>query len=524
MAFQAALNMDVSGFSSGISKAASGITSLANTVKGLAIVEYGGKALGAMADVVGGAFKGMYSAMEAGGALVDLSEQTGLAVDKLMVLQTAFQQAGLGAEEVQPVVNKMQKAIETAATEGGTAATAFDKLGLSVGKLSGMNAEEQLSAVGEAISKIQNPTQKAAAAMEIFGKSGGKMLALFASGGLDDAAAAVGKQAQIMKDNAGVFDKVTDILGTAATKLQGLYVGIASKVAPMLLEAVEAFNSVDLSGLGEQIGTIVSVVLEAFSTGVLGQLTLESMKYAFVWAVNFVSSALAGVFSGILQTVVSTFSIITSADFWGGVLTALVGAAQEFIAILADGVAGILDEFATLPGIGDKAGGAAKTVRNYAGEVRGRSQDNLISGLELIQPMINGMSMDLKGAVVNAANAAPQMAQSTAIPDLISKLQEGAAARQEKVRQENPFKEKDLGGELSLNAQKGQAIGDFSFASSMAKIGGSQFGPAMDTGTNQLAVSRQQLEEQRKMSQQQGQSNTLLKQIAEAKGGNATWG
>jgi len=524
MAFQAALSMDVSGFTAGINKASSGIASLANTVKGLAIVEYGGKALGAMADVVGGAFKGMYSAMEAGGALVDLSEQTGLAVDKLMVLQTAFQQAGLGAQEVQPVVNKMQKAIETAATEGGTAAAVFDKLGLSAGKLSGMKADEQLTAVGEAMNKIQNPAQKASVAMELFGRGGGKMLALFASGGLDDAATAVGNQAQLMKENAGVFDKVTDILGTAATKLQGLYVGIASKVAPMLMEAVEAFNSVDLSGLGEQIGTIVSVVLEAFSTGVLGQLTLDSMKYAFVWAVNFVSSALAGVFSGILQTVVSTFSLVTSADFWGGVLTALVGAAQEFIAILADGVAGILDEFATVPGIGGKAGSAATTVRNYAGEVRGRSQDNVISGLELIQPMIQGMSMDLKGAVVNAANAAPQMAQSTAIPDLISKLQEGAAARQEKVRQENPFKEKDLGGGLSLNAQKGQAIGDFSFASSMAKIGGSQFGPAMDTGTNQLAVSRQQLEEQRKMSQQQGQSNALLKQIAEAKGGNATWG
>ena len=524
MAFEAALKMDVSGFTSGINKATSGISSLANTVKGLAVVEYGGRALSTMADAVGAAFRGMYSAMEAGGALVDLSEQTGLAVDKLMVLKTAFGQAGMGAEEVQPVINKMQKAVESAATSGGPAAEAFQRMGLSASKLSGMRADEQLTAIGDAINKIQNPTQKAAAAMEIFGKSGGRALALFASGGLADAATAVGNQAQLMKENAGVFDKVTDILGTASTKLQGLYVGIASKVAPMLMEAVEAFNSVDLSGLGEQIGTIVSVVLEAFSTGVLGQLTLESMKYAFVWAVNFVSSALAGVFSGILQTVVSTFSIITSADFWGGVLTALVGAAQEFIAILADGVAGILDEFATLPGIGNKASGAAKTVRNYAGEVRGRSQDNLISGLELIQPMINGMSMDLKGAVVNAANAAPQMAQSTAIPDLISKLQEGAAARQEKVRQENPFKEKDLGGELSLNAQKGQAIGDFSFASSMAKIGGSQFGPAMDTGTNQLAVSRQQLEEQRKMSQQQGQSNTLLKQIAEAKGGNATWG
>ena len=113
MAFEAALKMDVSGFTSGINKATSGISSLAATVKGLAVVEYGGRALSAMADAVGAAFRGMYGAMEAGGALVDLSEQTGLAVDKLMVLKTAFAQAGMGSEEVQPVINKMQKAIES---------------------------------------------------------------------------------------------------------------------------------------------------------------------------------------------------------------------------------------------------------------------------------------------------------------------------------------------------------------------------------------------------------------------------
>ena len=39
MAFEAALKMDVSGFTSGINKATSGISSLANTVKGLAVVD-----------------------------------------------------------------------------------------------------------------------------------------------------------------------------------------------------------------------------------------------------------------------------------------------------------------------------------------------------------------------------------------------------------------------------------------------------------------------------------------------------
>jgi len=511
MAFQAALSMDVSGFTAGINKASSGIASLANTVKGLAVVEYGGRALSAMADVVGAAFRGMYSAMEAGGALVDLSEQTGLAVDKLMLLQTAFAQSGLAASDVQPVINKMQKAIESAATSGGPAAEAFQRMGLSASKLSGMRANEQLTAIGDAINKIQNPTQKAAAAMEIFGKSGGKALALFASGGLADAATAVGNQAQLMKENAGVFDKVTDILGTAATKLQGLYVGIASVVAPMLMSAVEAFNKIDLSALGQQIGVVVAIVLEAFSTGTLGKLTLESMKYAFTWTINFLSSALAGVFAGILQTVVDTLSVLATANFWSGMLTALVGAAQEFIAIIAEGIAGILDEFATLPAVGQKASSAATSVRGYATEVRGRALDNTITGLEALQPTVANIAQNIEDAVKSAAKAAPQMEQSTAINDLLNKLKQGVANTGAQVRSENALKPQ--AAPIPLQAQVGLQTIDF--ASSLAKIGGSQFGPKADGGSMAVQIARQQLEEQRKATDRMNETNLLLKIISE---------
>jgi hypothetical protein len=509
MAFEAALKMDVSGFTSGISKATSGISSLASTVKALAIVEYGGRALSSMADAVASGFKGMYSAMEAGGALVDLREQTGLAVDKLMVLRTAFQQAGMGADEVQPVINKMQKAIETAATSGGPAAAAFQQMGLSAQKLSGMRADEQLSAIGNAINGIQNPTQKAAAAMEIFGKSGGRALALFASGGLNDAAVAVGNQARLMKDNAGVFDKVTDILGTAATKLQGLYVGIASVVAPMIMDAAEAFNKIDLSGLGQQIGVVIAIVLEAFSTGTLGKLTLESMRYAFTWAINFLSSAFAGIFSGLLQTVVDTFSVLTTADFWAGMLTAVVGAAQEFIAILADGVAGVINEFATLPGIGDKAAKAAGNVRGYAQEVRGRGLENTISGLEALQPLIANMGMDIEAAVRNAAKAAPQMEQSTVINDLLNKLKQGVSNTGAAVRSENALKELPMGAPLQMQNKPGA----FDFVSSLTKIGGNMFG-ATNTDNVGMDIARQQLEQQRTQNTKLDAAIASLKLIA----------
>ena len=513
MAFEAALKMDVSGFTSGINKATSGISSLAATVKGLAVVEYGGRALSAMADAVGAAFRGMYSAMEAGGALVDLSEQTGLAVDKLMVLKTAFGQAGMGAEEVQPVINRMQKAIESAATSGGPAAEAFQRMGLSASKLSGMRANEQLTTIGDAINKIQNPTQKAAAAMEIFGKSGGRALALFASGGLADAATAVGNQAQLMKENAGVFDKVTDILGTAATKLQGLYVGIASVVAPMLMSAVEAFNSIDLSGLGQQIGVIVAVLLEAFSQGVLGTIALESLKYAFVFTVNFLSSALSGLFAGLISYVVEGFKLLTTADFWGGMLTAIVGVAQKFIQFLANGISDIMDLWAGVPLIGEKAAKAAEGARKYAGEVGARGGENLNAAAPVLKPLAMNFAQNISDAAKAAAAAAPQMEQSTALPELLNQLKQGAANRIAGVQAANQLKE--LPGVTPLQQQAGMQTIDF--ASSLAKIGGSQFGPKADGGSMAVQIARQQLEEQRKATDRLNETNLLLKNISDQK-------
>jgi len=516
MAFSAALTMDVSGFTNGINKAASGVASLNSTIQGLAALKIVGEAISIVAEAVGTQFLKMYSAMEAGGALVDLSEQTGLAIDKLMVLQTAFKQAGLGAEEVQPVINKMQKAIESAATTGGPAASAFSKLGLSAQKLSGMGADQQLQLIGDAISKIQNPTERAATAMEVFGKSGGRVLALFASGGLDEAAQAVGKQAQLMRDNAGIFDRVTDILGTAATKLQGLYVGVASKVAPMLMTAVNAFKNIDLSGLGEQIGRIVSIVLEAFSEGVLGKLAFEALKYAFENSVNMLSGGLSAVFSGSLQALISGFTILTKGDFWRGMLTTLVGIAQSFISKMANGIAYILDQWAKLPGIGEKAAKAAESLRTYGQEVGTRGAENTGAGTNALAPIFKDASKEIATATKAAFSEAPRMEQTSKLNELLTKLGANAAIRQEAMRQLYPTKAPEVpGAELQAISKPGNE-----FASSLAKIGGSMFGPSMN-GDESLNVQRMQLEQQRRHTDQINESNLLLKMISN-KMANAT--
>jgi hypothetical protein len=250
--------------------------------------------IGIMATLTVAAHK-FYAAMEAGGALVDLSAQTGVAVDKLMVLQLAFEQAGMAASDVQPVVAKLQKSIAEAATGNATAAAKFKTIGIAIKDIQGLSADEQLAKVGEAISKIENPAQRSAMAMEVFGKSGAKLLSVFSSGGLEDVQANIGNQAQLMVQNAGIFDRATDVLNTAGSKMQGFFVGMASEIMPPLMGVVDAVNSIDFSQLGQGLGDSLATWIVYFQNfGTVGDLVKNTLTLAFQVAVNFLNDAIFG--------------------------------------------------------------------------------------------------------------------------------------------------------------------------------------------------------------------------------------
>lgn len=264
---KAELGLDISNFQNGI-KAAQ---------KSVADVDKGGSMFGGITTTLGdvaniaqtagraiaSAFKGVYGAMEEGGALVDLAEQTGVSIERLSVLKVAFEQAGMAAGDVQGVVNKMQKSIAEAGTGAGPAALAFRDLGLNVKELGAMDAEAQLAAIGEAVNGVENPTKRAAMAMEIFGKSGGRLLAMFGAGGLAGAEKIVGSQAQLLADNAEIFDRTTDVLGQAGVKLRGLFVGIASELAPAAQDFVSAFEELDLAQTGKEFASAILTVAGA---------------------------------------------------------------------------------------------------------------------------------------------------------------------------------------------------------------------------------------------------------------------
>jgi hypothetical protein len=87
--------------------------------------------------------------MEVGSALNDMSARTGVSTDNLQHWIFAAKQSGASAEDLETALRKMAK--------GGFNVADFER-------------------IGQAIARIEDPTQRAAKAMEVFGKGGTKLL------------------------------------------------------------------------------------------------------------------------------------------------------------------------------------------------------------------------------------------------------------------------------------------------------------------------------------------------------------
>lgn len=236
----ASLGLDWSNFQRGMQSAMSSMRQLA-----------GGASIFAALSVAARHFS---EAIQLGDDLVDLNAQTGVAIDKLMELQMAFDLNGMKAEQVQPVIAKMQRLIAEAGSGSADAAAKFSMMGIEIADIQGLNADEQLMKIGEAIEEIQNPAQRSAMAMEIFGKSGAKLLSVFAAGGMDEVRKILGNQSALLLQNAGVFGKASDILGLTGNKIRGFFVGMASEIVPPLMGLLEKSSTLDFSGIGSELG------------------------------------------------------------------------------------------------------------------------------------------------------------------------------------------------------------------------------------------------------------------------------
>ena len=248
----ARFRLDISGIDAALTRVAAAT---------LAVQGAFGAANAALAPFAG-AFSAIKDSLDLGGRLSDVSAQTGIAVGDLVVLRQAFANAGVGAEGVGPAINRLQKALGGIDEDGGSTSEVFARLGLSMRQIQALSPAEQFAQVSAAIAAVPDPAERAATAMQIFGRKGGDMMALFKdASALQTAAQQVGGLAASMEANANQFDFISDAFGAAGLKGQQLAAGIAAGLAPALEQVAQALNETDLTGLGQALGsTLASVV------------------------------------------------------------------------------------------------------------------------------------------------------------------------------------------------------------------------------------------------------------------------
>jgi hypothetical protein len=364
-------------------------------------------AVRAAARVVTAGFDHMRQALDLGGELNDLSANTGVAVGDLVILQQEFANAGKSAEDLGPTLAKMTRSLQ-----GGTADDAVRRLGLSLEDLKAKTPAEQFRALGTAINAVENPSERAAMAMAIFGKSGSELLAVFGSNGFGEASQQLGSQAQLLARDAALFDDVCDKLALTGVKVRGFWIGLADKVAPVLKPLLDKFASLDLAKMGQDFGEIVAFIMQAFADGKMGDILWTSAKIALAKIANTVVGLFTALGQALIttliegvKTVLTLLSIATSADFWIGMGYSMLAAAKNFIAFVEEGFAKIFDGMRDWWFIGDGAGEAADGLKQDAADWRKSANDSSNKAAAHFEEPFNRASTRFSEAIGNISSA-----------------------------------------------------------------------------------------------------------------------
>jgi len=110
-------------------------------------------------------------AIQAADAINDLSEATDLSVGKILQLQEALQQSGGKAESAGKLITTFYKSIDEARQGSDKTQEALGKLGITFDMLKTATPEAMLQTAAEKLAGIEDPAQKTAMAIDIFGKA-----------------------------------------------------------------------------------------------------------------------------------------------------------------------------------------------------------------------------------------------------------------------------------------------------------------------------------------------------------------
>lgn len=228
----------------------------------------------------------------AGSSIADMAARTGASAEFLSSLGFAAGQAGSSLEELEHSFRKMQKLAGDALSGNAGAIQSLADLGIRAERLAGMNPEQIFAAIAKEVAAIENPTQRAAAAMEAFGKSGTKILPLIAD--MDALTTRARELGVVMSaGDAQAADALGDAFDELAASIGGLRNAIGASLASTITEIV--------ARMADAVAIVTNFIrqnqqLVVIATAVAGGLAIVgSVVFAAGVAFSAIGVALGGI-------------------------------------------------------------------------------------------------------------------------------------------------------------------------------------------------------------------------------------
>jgi hypothetical protein len=296
----------------------------------------------------------------AGDVLDKMAARTGLSAEALSELGFAAELSGADLGTLEKGVRKMQKSILDAERGLVTTKEAMVQLGLTVDDLKGLAPEKQFLLIADRLSRIEDPTRRAALAMELFGRAGTGLLPLLKDGAqgieaMREEARRLGLtvSTQTAKDAA----LLTDTLHTLWRVVkQGVFV-IGSALAPAVVELSNAVTRTVVR-VSEWIKQNKALVISAakIAIGVTG--------------VGLALVAVGAVISGVGAALGTLASITAGVGTALGVVVSVLGAMLSPIGLVVSAIVALGGTLLVVSGAGAEA-------LDWLGEQFGRLRDTV---------------------------------------------------------------------------------------------------------------------------------------------------
>jgi hypothetical protein len=208
------------------------------------------------------------------------AQSIGLTTESFTGLQFAASQSGVASNEFAGAMTRLSRSLSDAATKGGIPAEIFSNLGISVLNAEGnlRSADEVLADLADTFQNMPNGVEKTAAAVELLGRSGARLIPLLNGGSegikaLTDQAERLGLV--ISDEQAAASERFNDNIAAIGGAARGASNTIAGELLPtlnemsgLLLDLVEDGESAQImaDGLSFILKSLATVVIAVSTT------------------------------------------------------------------------------------------------------------------------------------------------------------------------------------------------------------------------------------------------------------------